>query len=147
MLTLKKALILFGLCLLAAISQQAQAGYDCIQQDVTIPLGASSATSTITLQRSRITDVIVDAPLVDAGDGTSLTLRVAFTPLTGTAKQTYTPRTWVDKGLSGTQDGAVVLCSATALDINVDSFVVLGATCTTTQTVARTFRFRIMRER
>lgn len=123
-----------------AMAPKASAGFEGIEQTITVDAASTNTTVTIPMERSAIKDVILWVPTLDATDTATASLRVSWND------STYTPTGWSDKGIAADEDNAIVKCNASQMNIIVDGAITFTCETSTTQTAQRVFKVLLLRE-
>jgi hypothetical protein len=148
---MRRAFLVFlqvALILSVGWAVEASGALEGLSGTTTIASGASAAYAYVPFDAGIIKDIVVDWPLVDAGDTSSLTVRcIPFSnAATTTASQMVTPPGWSDYSVSAVGDGATLSANPSAASIPVSGRLQLGFHTSTAQEAPRVFRWTIVRK-
>jgi len=118
---------------LFALGQSAHAGYEVVAQSATIATGTAGTTQSIMLRKCIIRDVIVYCPTLDSGDTASVNVAGVLGDLT------YTPTGYTAKSIGATQDGGLIKCNSSQLNIIADGEVRFALLPSSNQIADRTY--------
>ena len=111
-----------------------------VLESVTVESGDAAASKTITLGHVQIKEVVAYVPTLDAGDASTISLRLlpfSSSSTAAIAAQAVTPNGWTDKGLTNTEDNDAVKLNASTISVYVDGAVYLDVLCGSAQAADR----------
>lgn len=130
------------LCLIALGGVPAFAGFEMVQQDVTL---TTTTSVDVTLAKSTIKEVYLYCPTLDDDDTCTLSMALVL-PVSGTTTDTIVPNGWTDYLVGATADNDLLKVLSASTSIYCDGPTRWTVTPSSTQEASRTFRLFFLLE-